>query len=104
MSKKQDSYKMKNLHISEHVATKLGTKHRVVRREVEQCFENLCGKFLIDNREEHKSDPPTHWFIAPTNANRQLKVVFIFKDGNFYLRTAYEPNAEELRIYAARAK
>lgn len=99
MIKNEDIYKMKNLCISEKVIEKLASKHRVTRREVEQCFENLCGKFLTDNRENHKSDPPTHWFIAPTNANRRLKVVFIFKDGNFHLRTAYEPNADEARIY-----
>lgn len=85
--------------ISQKIEQKLKDKHTVNRREVEQCFENLQGKFLYDTREEHKSDPRTQWFISPTNNNRILKVVFVFKNGDFYIRTAYEPNEAEVNIY-----
>lgn len=91
---------MKNLHISQATLDKLADKHQVSRREVEQCFSNKCGLFLEDTREDHRSDPATLWFIAPTNTDRQLKVVFIFKDGVVHLRTAYEANAVEIEIYA----
>lgn len=95
---------MKNLRISTGVLGKLESKHRVTRREIEQCFENKCGIYLVDDREDHKSDPSTLWFLAPTNHNRLLKVVFVFRDGNINLRTAYEPNAQEICIYDAQAK
>ena len=53
----------------------------------------------MDRREEHKADPATRWFVAQTNRGRCLKVVFIPIDGQFRIRTAYEANSEELRIY-----
>ena len=67
---------------------------------MEQCFANRDGRFLIDDREDHASDPPTYWFIAETDYGVKLKVVFIpYPDGTIYLRTAYPPNNNELRIY-----
>lgn len=91
---------MQGLIISTAVKAKLAEKHGgISEREIEQCFENCEGEHLLDVREEHRTDPPTKWFIAQTNANRTLKVVFIFKEGAVHLKTAYEPNAEELRIY-----
>lgn len=95
---------MKNLHISQAVIDKLTDRHKVSRREVEQCFANKCGLFLEDTREDHRSDPATLWFIAPTNVGRQLKVVFIFKEGLVHLRTAYEPNPDEIEIYDRRGR
>jgi hypothetical protein len=71
----------------------------VTIREVEQCFENRVGGLLTDTREDHKTDPPTMWFLAETNAQRLLKVVYVQKRGFVYLKTAYDPNAEEKRIY-----
>ncbi|MGA4442577.1 ADP-ribosyl-(dinitrogen reductase) hydrolase [Ectopseudomonas hydrolytica] len=91
---------MKGLIISEAIQRKLDGKHGGISgREVEQCFENCEGEHLIDNREQNRTNPPTKWFIAPTNANRLLKVVFVFEDGKVYLKTAYEPSDEEIRIY-----
>lgn len=94
---------MNNLIISDAILSKLRAKHNVERREVEQCFQNVCGAYLTDDREEHRSDPPTLWFIAPTNRGRKLKVAFVFRDGKIYLRTAYEPEPEAQRIYDAKA-
>lgn len=48
---------MKTIIISENILEKLEKKHRVDIREVAQCFENRCGMYLIDNREDHKTDP-----------------------------------------------
>lgn len=87
------------LQISLGTLDKLKTKHRVTRREVEQCFENICGGYLVDTRENHQTDPETLWFIASTNQERLLKIVFIFLNGNIYLKTAYEPNQTEINIY-----
>ena len=86
--------------ISPSVALKLGNKiPPVTREEILQCFANRTGIYLIDSREEHASDPPTRWFISGTYYGRKLKVVFIDKDTDIVIRTAYDPNSEELRIY-----
>ncbi len=90
---------MKNLRISQDILIKLNTKHSVSRREVEQCFDNKCGLYLLDEREDHKSDPPTLWFVAPTNNGRLLKVVFVFRDGYVNLRTAYDADELSRKIY-----
>ena len=90
---------MKGLIISAAIEQKLAGKHGVSRREVEQCFENCEGEHLEDTREEHLTDPPTRWFIALTNRGRLLKIVFMLKDGKVWLKTAYEPNDTEIRIY-----
>ena len=90
---------IKNLRISDVILAKLHDKHSVTRREAEQCFENKCGQLLMDDREEHRSDPPTLWFVAPTNSGRLLKVIFIFKDGQVYLRSAYDANEAVQSLY-----
>jgi uncharacterized DUF497 family protein len=89
--------------ISERVLDKLKHKHGVTYDEVQQCFENREHGFLEDTREEHQTDPPTQWFIAETNQCRKLKVAFVRRVIRGVVRTdvrtAYEPNAEEIRIY-----
>jgi uncharacterized DUF497 family protein len=90
--------------ISQKIRDKLLQKHDVAETEVKECFANRCGASLIDSREEHASDPPTQWLIAETNKGRLLKVVFICRDGNIFLRSAFEPNQREIDIYEAYAK
>lgn len=90
---------MKNLVVSEAVKTKLQKKHQVTLREVEHCFLKREGRLLYDNRALTKTNPPTLWFIAQTNQNRKLKIVYIQKGLQVILKTAYEPNEEELAIY-----
>lgn len=85
--------------LSRTIREKLAQKHNVTEEEIAQCFANRTGKYLIDTREKHASDPPTQWFIAETDYGRKLKVIFILKDGDIYLRSAYTPNSEEVRIY-----
>lgn len=89
-----------NIIVSSEIKEKLSTKHDVEAREVEQCFENKCGLYLIDDREAHRTAPPTLWFIAPTNKGRVLKVIFIINaSGSIYLKSAYEPEPESVEIY-----
>lgn len=90
--------------ISLAILDKLQKKHGVSREEVEQCFQNRTGQLLRDSREEHDSDPPTLWFIAHTNKARLLKVCFVTRERNHYLRTAYEPNSAELAIYRSKGR
>lgn len=85
--------------ISQAVLEKLREKHTVERREVEQCFENKVGTFVIDDREDHRTDPETLWFIAPTNNERLLKVAFMFIDGNIHIKSAFEPYQSEIELY-----
>ena len=95
---------MNNLRISDAVLEKLANKHSVSRREVEQCFENKCGLFLVDDREDHRSDPPTLWFVAPTHKGRLLKVIFIFRDGQVHLRSAYNADESARSLYDSKAR
>lgn len=85
--------------ISQKVLDKLASKHQVSAAEVQQCFENRTGDLLQDDREEHRTDPPTMWFVAPTNKLRLLKVCFIQLADGSHVRTCYPANDVELRIY-----
>ena len=95
---------MKNLITSPEILKKLQGKHDVTLREVEQCFESVCGTYLTDTRENHRTDPPTLWFVAPTNTGRMLKVIFIYREGSIYLKSAYNATAEIQSMYARHAK
>ena len=55
-----------NLIISPRVSAKLTTKHRVTSDEIEQCFMNHDGPYLVDEREKHATDPPTLSLEKPT--------------------------------------
>jgi len=89
-----------NFMISTRIKEKLLGKTPPVREEeLVQCFSNHSGKFLIDTREDHKTDPATLWFIAETNAGRKLKVVFVPMEDSIHIKSAYEPEPAALRIY-----
>ena len=88
------------LRISRKVRLKLAEKNPpVTEGEIEECFANRNGEFLEDTREDHKTEPPTFWFIAETDYGRGLKVAFISRDDETTIRTAYDPNEDEIRIY-----
>lgn len=65
------------LRCSDRIITKLLEKHAVTFDEIWECFLNRQGGFLEDTRVNHKTSPPTLWFIAETDIGRLLKVVFI---------------------------
>ena len=90
---------MQNLKISANILAKITTVHAVTRTEVEQCFANRTGKLLQDNRALNKTNPPTLWFLAETNKGRTLKIVYIQNGSEVTLKSAFEPNADERRIY-----
>lgn len=90
--------------ISHKILEKLRDKHGVSERDVHQCFENRTGGLLYELRKEHKTDPPTRWFIAPTHKCRLLKICYIERDGDQYLRTAFPPDSTELHIYRTKGK
>ena len=90
---------MNNLIISKAIQDKLLQRHKVTRREVEQCFENRDGKLLTDTRAHTKTVPPTLWFVACTHGGRLLKVVYIQTEHNINLKSCFEPNEVEIAIY-----
>ncbi len=86
--------------LSSSVRQKLaGKMPPVSEEEILQCFANRSGRYLLDQREQHRTDPPTRWFLAETDYGRLLKVVFIPKVGDVIIRTAYDPNPAERSIY-----
>ena len=91
---------MVQLVMSDAVKEKLQNKHGVAPEEITEAFLNRERGFLEDTREEHKTDPPTQWFIAKTDKNRQLKVVFIQTAPDVVeIKSTFPPNQEEIRIY-----
>ncbi|MBG6078705.1 hypothetical protein [Rubrivivax gelatinosus] len=87
------------LFINPGIRTKLAMKHRVTEEEILQCFANRCGPMLIDDREEHRTSPPTQWFIAETDYGRKVKVCFVLDNGIVEIKTAFTPSAEALAFY-----
>jgi len=92
--------KISGLYISRRVQEKLDAKHGGISiDEIQQCFANRDGAFLRDTRAEHMTDPVSQWFIAETDRGRELKIVFMNKNGDLHIKTAYEPNEDERTIY-----
>jgi len=88
------------LKISKNIAEKLKVKHSVTIDEVHECFLNRTKGLLEDTRVDHKTNPPTLWFIAETDHGRLLKIVYIeLLNGSYEVKTAYKPNDIEVRIY-----
>lgn len=93
-----------NLKISNKVLQKLTQRHGVCEEEIIQCFTSREKSFLEDSREDHKTTLPTQWFIAETDHGRKLKVVFMLDaNGAIHIKTAYDANDIEKRIYNRRA-
>ncbi len=61
------------LHMSDAVRKKLKDKHGISEEQVQCCFLNRERGYLFDDREEHKTDPPTRWFIAEDDAGKLIK-------------------------------
>ncbi len=90
----------KHLKISQRILAKLREKHQVKIDEIWECFFNRVHGFLEDTRVNHKTEPPTPWFIAETDKGRFLKIVFMeLENGQYEIKTAYEPNDLEVKIY-----
>lgn len=85
--------------ISERILKKVFNKHRVSEREIRQCFRNRIGENVEDNREEHKTDPPTEWFLGRTSAGELLKILFVNRGGNLHLKSAFAPTDECIEVY-----
>ena len=91
---------------SKAVKEKMERFHNVSFIEVEEAFFLHRGKEIEDARAQHKTNPPTTWFVAETFDGRLLKVVIInyFDDEVAVLRTAYEPSEFEVRLCDSKQK
>lgn len=85
--------------ITHKVKTKLNQRHNVKESEIIEAFANREKGFLTDSREEHRSDPPTEWFVAETDFGRKLKVCFVNAEGNIHIKTAYTATEQICDIY-----
>lgn len=90
---------MITLVISPTMREKIAKKHCVQEQEIHECFLEHEGNYIVDTREDHATDPPTLWFIGRTYRGRLLKIIFVHRDGNIYIKSAYEPNEAVIRIY-----
>jgi hypothetical protein len=92
------------LYLSPSVREKL-RKRQITEAHVTQCFANRNGKYLIDDREEHRTAPPTKWFVASTDYGIILKVCFVFDPDTklIEIKTAYPATAEVAAIYKKKA-
>ena len=90
--------------MSAKIKAKLQEKHQVTPQELAECFYNRTFPTLIDSRENHRTDPPTEWFIATTDKGRELKVIFILDDGVIYIKSAFDADKQSIRIYKSKAK
>jgi|SRR5690348_3118812 len=94
-----------SIEFARDVISKLRDKHNVTQKEVIECFANGEAIYLMDTAEDHRTDPPTQWFMAPTNHGRMLKVCFIRKDDDVVIKTAFEPSSiKHLELYRELAK
>lgn len=91
---------LKNLIIAPDIRDKLLDKHQVKEGEVHECFFNKDGPYVEDTEEDHRTDPPTEWFLAQTDRGRLLKIVFVFRDGNLFLKSAFDANPKAIHIYS----
>lgn len=81
------------------IEKKLRIKHEVSTDEVEQCFWNRRGDLLIDNREDHKTDPPSLWFISETDKRRKLKVIFVQRDDKIFIKSCFPASEKAIKDY-----
>lgn len=85
--------------LTTEIRRKLEDRHQVQELEVRECFLNDHGPYLVDDREGHRTDPPTLWFLGETHRGRILKIIFVHRGGNIYLKSAYDANDNSKRIY-----
>lgn len=91
------------IQITKDVLQKIGER-KISPDDVEQCFMNREGGLCVDTRAQHLTDPLTNWFVAKTDKDRTLKIMFVpIKDGAD-LKSAYDATEEICRIYNKYAK
>lgn len=86
--------------ISKRVREKLmRPDHGVTEAELLECFANRCGGECTDEREEHKTNPLTRWFVAETDYGRRIKVMYVPLELGIEIKSAYPSTDEVKRIF-----
>lgn len=86
--------------ISERVRLKLERKHGgITLKDIVQCFANRSKAYMIDDREDHLTNPLTRWFIAENDRGQLLKICFIPLPDKLLIKTAYPPNEDEISLF-----
>lgn len=91
---------MERLVVSPRIRNKLaGKSPPVTECDIKQCFANLMGNYVEDTREEHRTDPPTKWFVSETDYGRKLKVIFVERGEGIYIKSAYDATVKIQDMY-----
>ncbi|MFZ5662683.1 MAG: ADP-ribosyl-(dinitrogen reductase) hydrolase [Pseudomonadota bacterium] len=90
---------MKPFKVSVAVRHKLLHKHGVTMDEVSECFINRIGGFYEDDRLDPQTDPPTMWFVAETDRQRALKVVFCEYPDFYAIKSAFDATDKWRKVY-----
>ena len=78
------------LHLSAAIRDKLSdSNHRITESDLLQCFANAERGFIEDDREEHRTDPRTLWFVSQINYGVKIKVMFVIRGSEIYIKSAY---------------
>lgn len=81
---------IEELYISDVVKEKLITKHNLNPDVVMSLWNSYIGVTILDTREQHRTIPPTEWFLARDANGLIIKLAFILDtDGIAFLKTAY---------------
>ena len=92
--------------ISPEIEAKIGSADhgQITRKEVEECFDNHCGRYALDHRPQHLDSQgnPCPWFVAETNRRRRLKIMFVQENGNIYLKSAYPATQSVVDLFIRR--
>ena len=90
------------LYISDRIVEKIKNKHRLDKDEVIQAWKKYDGITLADTRERYWTYPPTEWFLVRSDSGKLLKIIFMIDDdGTAYLKSAFEADKTEKRIFLA---
>ena len=83
------------------VKSKLWDERDLSFEEVLEAWESCSGPWFIDDRARNRSNPPTVWALPCTDLGRLLKLVVIphREKGISVLRTAFEPDEDEVKLY-----
>ena len=87
------------LKISSKIEEKLKCKHNITVDEVIEAIGNAKGRPIEDTAEDHKTNPPSDWFISQTDKGRTLKIVIIFRNDDVYLKTAFDAKLSHIKLF-----
>lgn len=91
--------------LSQRIKEKLAdANHRITERDISECFANRERRFVTDTREEHRTDPETLWFVAQNDYGVKIKVMFVRRDNDIYVKSAYRATEEVTAMYMRKSQ